>query len=72
MKLFNKGIELLEKSQMKYVRTKIMYIRSVIQAHKCSESSNSNALKIIDDIIDIKGKSNEFLIYKGDLLRKKK
>lgn len=71
MKLFNKGIELLEKSQMKYVRTKIMYIRSVIQAHKCSESSNSNALKIIDDIIDIKGKSNEFLIYKGDLLRKK-
>lgn len=71
MEFFNMSIELLEKSVMKYVRTKIIYIRNVIQAQKCSENSISNALRIIDDIMDNKGKSNELLIYKGNLLRKK-
>ena len=61
MEFFNMSIELLEKSVMKYVRTKIIYIRNVIQAQKCAENSISNALRIIDDIMDNKGKSNELL-----------
>lgn len=71
MQLFNKSIQLLEKCQMKYIKTKIIYIRNVIQDPKCSESSITNALKIIEEIIRIDKKSNELLVYKGDLLKRK-
>ena len=71
MQLFNKSIQLLEKCQMKYTKTKIIYIRNVIQDKKCSENSITNALKIIEEIMRIDEKSNELLVYKGDLLRRK-
>lgn len=71
MQLFNKSIQLLEKCKMKYIKTKVIYIRNVIQDKKSSESSIVNALKMADNIIKIEGKSNEILVYKGDLLRRK-
>lgn len=71
MQLFNKSIQLLEKCQMEYTKTKIIYIRNVIQDKKCSENSITNALKIIEEIMRIDEKSNELLVYKGDLLRRK-
>lgn len=71
MHLYSKSIQLLEKCKMKSMKTKIFYIRSVIQNEKGFENSTSNALKIVDEIIETEGKSDELLIYKGDLLRKK-
>lgn len=71
MQLFNKSIKLLEKCQMQYIKTKVIYIRNVIQDRKSSESSKSNALQIVDEIIENEGKNNEILMYKGELLRRK-
>lgn len=71
MQLFKKSIKLLEKCQMQCIKTKVIYIRSVIQDRKSSESSKSNALKIVDEVIENEGKSNEILMYKGELLRRK-
>lgn len=71
MRLFNKSIQLLEKCRMQYIKTKMIYIRNVIQNEKSTESSKNRALKMIDEIIKIEGKSNEILVYKGDLLRRK-
>ena len=62
---------MLEKCQMQCIKTKVIYIRSVIQDRKSSESSKSNALKIVDEVIENEGKSNEILMYKGELLRRK-
>lgn len=71
MQLFNKSIQLLEKCQMKYTKTKVIYIRNVIKNEKSSVSSITNALKIVEEIIKIEGKSHEILVYKGELLRRK-
>lgn len=71
MQLFNKSIKLLEKYQMQCIKTKVIYVRNVIQDRKSSESSKSNALKIVDEIIKNEGKNNEILMYKGELLRRK-
>lgn len=71
MQLFNKTVKLLEKCQMQCIKTKVIYVRNVIQDRKSSESSKSNALKIVDEIIENEGKNNEILMYKGELLRRK-
>ena len=71
MNLFEKCIQLLKKSYIKYIKTKILYIRNVIQSKECTEESKTEALKMVDEIIESEGKSNELLIYKGDLLRSK-
>lgn len=71
MLLFNKSMQLLEKSQMKYTKTKAIYIRNVIHNEKSSVSSITEALKMVEEIIKIEGKSDEILVYKGKLLRRK-